>query len=324
MHDHPIQQKQLDGSQAEHSSPDMEGKSLAPPAFQLMASDGSDAPPVQRKQSSGGLPGDLVNGFAASTGHDLSDVKVHSNSDKPAQVGALAYAQGNDIHLGSGQEQHLAHEAAHIVQQREGRVQANTNVGGMPVNDQASLESEADSMGAKAAQMKAAGPVQTKNVGEGSASAARQLRSADAADPAAQFVRRLRTDYPWEGIVTSPIAAIQTQPIHQCTTTDVQIASGTRLRVTGRSGQFLQVQPAIGAAGYIHESMVDDLVANQISTEMVGAQRQWYPSGPVDATHPARTDFARSAVDPAADMSTIGAHAPAGPGFAAGNNSSSL
>ncbi|HEX2901717.1 MAG TPA: DUF4157 domain-containing protein, partial [Bacteroidia bacterium] len=168
MHDHPIQQKQLDSSKAEHSSPEMEGKSLAPPAFQLMASNGSDAPPVQRKQSSGGLPGDLVDGFAASTGHDLSDVKVHSNSDKPSQVGALAYAQGNDIHLGSGQEQHLAHEAAHIVQQREGRVQANTNVGGMPVNDQASLESEADSMGAKAAQMKSsatASPLQRKSPG---------------------------------------------------------------------------------------------------------------------------------------------------------------
>jgi hypothetical protein len=103
MHDRPIQQKQLDGSSNEHSSPESEGKglSLNPPTFQLMASDGADAPPVQRKESSGGLPGDLVSGFAASTGHDLSNVNVHRNSDKPAQVGALAYAQGNDIHAAS-------------------------------------------------------------------------------------------------------------------------------------------------------------------------------------------------------------------------------
>jgi hypothetical protein len=163
MHDRPIQQKQSESTSNDHSSPESEGKgqSLNPPAFQLMASDGgADAPPVQRKESSGGLPGDLVSGFAASTGHDLSNVNVHRNSDKPSQVGALAYAQGNDIHLGAGQDQHLAHEAAHIVQQREGRVQANTSVGGMPVNNSASLESEADSMGSKAAQMKAA-PQQT-------------------------------------------------------------------------------------------------------------------------------------------------------------------
>jgi hypothetical protein len=154
MKDHPVQQKQSVAPESEGQ--ESQGKSLNPPAFQLMASDGSDAPPVQRKESNGGLPSDLVSGFAASTGHDLSNVNVHRNSDKPSQVGALAYAQGNDIHLGAGQEQHLAHEAAHVVQQREGRVQANTNVGGMPVNDSKSLESEADNMGAKAAQMKMA------------------------------------------------------------------------------------------------------------------------------------------------------------------------
>jgi hypothetical protein len=131
------------------------GQLMAAPVFQLMASDGNNGPPIQRKESSGGMPGDLVSGFAASTGHDLSDVNVHYNSDKPSQVGALAYAQGNDIHLGAGQEQHLAHEAAHVVQQREGRVQATTEVAGMPVNDNKGLESQADNMGAKAMQMKA-------------------------------------------------------------------------------------------------------------------------------------------------------------------------
>lgn len=132
------------------------GQFMAAPPFQLKAGTAGD-PPVQRKGSAGGLGGDLVNGFAASTGHDLSDVNVHRNSSKPSEVGALAYAQGNDIHLGPGQDKHLPHEAAHIVQQREGRVKPTTEVNGMAVNDNQGLESEADRMGESAVQCKMAG-----------------------------------------------------------------------------------------------------------------------------------------------------------------------
>jgi predicted nucleic acid-binding Zn-ribbon protein len=131
------------------------GQFMAAPPFQLQAS-AADAPPTQLKASSGGLDGELVNGFAATSGHDLSDVNVHRNSSKPSEVGALAYAQGNDIHLGPGQDKHLPHEAAHIVQQREGRVKPTTEVNGMAVNDNQGLESEADRMGDQAAQMKTA------------------------------------------------------------------------------------------------------------------------------------------------------------------------
>lgn len=48
---------------------------------------------------------------------------MHYNSSRPAQLQALAYAQGSDIHLGPGQERHLPHEAWHGVQQAQGRVQ---------------------------------------------------------------------------------------------------------------------------------------------------------------------------------------------------------
>jgi hypothetical protein len=173
QHESPIQEK----SAFESEGP---GLSMSPPAFQLMASDAAPASPPEapalQLKASGGMPGDLVSGFAASTGHDLSDVNVHYNSDKPSQVGALAYAQGNDIHLGAGQEQHLAHEAAHVVQQREGRVQATTEVAGMPVNDNKGLESEADNMGAKAMQMKAAPNAGAGSMG-GYKSSALQLRA---------------------------------------------------------------------------------------------------------------------------------------------------
>ena len=73
------------------------------------------------------MPELLKGGIESLSGMDMSDVRVHANSSKPAEVGALAYAQGGDIHLGPGQEKHLPHEAWHVVQQREGRVQPTTS-----------------------------------------------------------------------------------------------------------------------------------------------------------------------------------------------------
>jgi len=80
----------------------------------------------------------------------MSDVQVHKNSARPAQLNALAYAQGSDIHLGPGQEKHLPHEAWHVVQQRQGRVTPTLQTKGTLINDDSSLEEEADQMGAKA------------------------------------------------------------------------------------------------------------------------------------------------------------------------------
>lgn len=112
---------------------------------------GKFAPPAQRQEN--GLPAPLAQGIQSLSGVDVSDVRVHRNSAKPAQIQAHAYAQGTDIHLAPGQERHLPHEAWHTVQQKQGRVQATTQLQGVGINDDAGLESEADAMGAKAAQM---------------------------------------------------------------------------------------------------------------------------------------------------------------------------
>lgn len=104
-----------------------------------------------------GMPDALKSGIESLSGMDLSDVRVHRNSSEPAQLNALAYAQGNDVHLGPGQEQHLPHEAWHVVQQRQGRVAPTMQMAGVPVNDDAGLEAEADAMGAKAMQRVKAG-----------------------------------------------------------------------------------------------------------------------------------------------------------------------
>lgn len=105
--------------------------------------------PVQKKNETG-MPDNLKAGIEDLSGFSIDDVRVHYNSDKPATVQALAYTQGTDIYVAPGQEKHLPHEAWHVAQQMAGRVEPTTEVGGMPVNDNAALEHEADVMGAKA------------------------------------------------------------------------------------------------------------------------------------------------------------------------------
>lgn len=105
---------------------------------------------VQSKPNNTGLPDNLKAGVESLSGFSMDNVKVHYNSSKPATVQALAYTQGTDIHVASGQEKHLPHEAWHVAQQMAGRVEPTIEVGGMPVNDNVSLEHEADVMGDKA------------------------------------------------------------------------------------------------------------------------------------------------------------------------------
>lgn len=93
----------------------------------------------------------------AMSGVALDDVRVHRNSDKPAQMQAHAYAQGRDIYLGAGQEKHLPHEAWHVVQQAQGRVKPTRQLKEKTaINDDQALEREADVMGAKAMQLRSA------------------------------------------------------------------------------------------------------------------------------------------------------------------------
>jgi len=104
--------------------------------------------PLQKKKNNTGLPDQLKSGIENLSGMSMEDVKVHRNSDKPTQLNAHAYAQGTDIHLASGQEKHLPHEAWHVVQQKQGRVKPNKQLKGNPstalragvnINDDAGL-----------------------------------------------------------------------------------------------------------------------------------------------------------------------------------------
>lgn len=110
-------------------------------------------PLIQKKENHTGLPGNLKSGIENLSGYSMDDLKVHYNSDKPAQLQAHAYAQGTDIHLGSGQEKHLPHEAWHVVQQKQGRVSPTMQLKhDVSVNSDTGLEKEADEMDRRALQ----------------------------------------------------------------------------------------------------------------------------------------------------------------------------
>ncbi|MET0265992.1 MAG: DUF4157 domain-containing protein [Duganella sp.] len=121
----------------------------SPQALQLKQQTEAIAPPNRT-----GLPDQLKSGIESLSGMSMDHVKVHYNSSKPAQLQAHAYAQGSDIHVGPGQERHLPHEAWHVVQQAQGRVRPTIQMACMaPVNDDQSLEREADVMGGSAAAL---------------------------------------------------------------------------------------------------------------------------------------------------------------------------
>lgn len=109
--------------------------------------------PIQRQENRTGLPDQLKTGIENLSGIDMSATRVHYNSSEPAQLQAHAFAQGNNIHIAPGQEQHLPHEAWHVVQQKQGRVQPTKQLKTTTlINDDEGLEREADIMGAKALQ----------------------------------------------------------------------------------------------------------------------------------------------------------------------------
>ena len=109
------------------------------------------------------LPDGLRASMEASFGTELGGVRVHEGGNAAA-LGAVAYAQGEDLHFQPGAydpssisgRELIGHELAHVVQQREGRV-AVPQGKGAPINADPALEAEADAQGARAARGEPAG-----------------------------------------------------------------------------------------------------------------------------------------------------------------------
>lgn len=169
------------------------------PHLQGEANRASVRQPLIQKKNNTGLPDHLKTGIEQLSGYSMDDVKVHYNSAKPAQLQAHAYAQGNTIHLGPGQEKHLPHEAWHVIQQKQGRVKPTRQLKGkVQVNDDQGLEAEADRMGRKAMQLKGANtPTQPSQNASAKASRPLQLKT-KVGGPPQQVVQRnaiLKNEY---------------------------------------------------------------------------------------------------------------------------------
>lgn len=102
-----------------------------------------------KKKNTTGIPDNIKDGIEKLSGISLDDVTVHYNSPKPAEVGADAYAEGTDVYIGPGQEEHLPHELWHVIQQKQGKAKATKKVNGKNVDDRESMENEANTMGEK-------------------------------------------------------------------------------------------------------------------------------------------------------------------------------
>ena len=153
----PAQLKEEEELQGKFETAQLQGHEEEEPVQGKMATTQLEEGQSASEGNQTGLPDNLKTGIESLSGMSMDSVQVHYNSDKPAQLNALAYAQGSDIHVGPGQEKHVPHEAWHVVQQAQGRVNPTKETsGGTQINDDKSLETEADVMGAKAAQFKAA------------------------------------------------------------------------------------------------------------------------------------------------------------------------
>jgi hypothetical protein len=112
-----------------------------------------------RTPSPGGgkpLPAAVQGKMEALFGADFSQVRIHVG-DRPAALGAVAFAHGSDLHFAHGRydpatpagQRLLGHELAHVVQQRAGRARNPFGTGLALVQDPA-LEAEAERMGLRA------------------------------------------------------------------------------------------------------------------------------------------------------------------------------
>lgn len=136
---------------------DLRGAKTADPHALPSTSSGAPLPPAVRAV--------MERAFNA----DFGDVLIHPDSARAAAIGARAYTEGNSVHMAPGQydpesragRELIGHELAHVIQQRQGRVAATSQVRGIAINDAPGLEQEADTLGQRAASIAVTSPAVT-------------------------------------------------------------------------------------------------------------------------------------------------------------------
>jgi hypothetical protein len=146
--------------------PEEDEELMMKPAEGRVGPQGGQVPPeveaaINRARGGGQpLDGALQEQMSASLGYDFSGVRVHTDAEADAlnqQLTARAFTTGRDIFFRQGEynpgadsgRELISHELTHVVQQRTGRVGAESS--GMavrPVGD--AFEQEADEMGSEA------------------------------------------------------------------------------------------------------------------------------------------------------------------------------
>ena len=100
---------------------------------------------VERKENTNtGIPSQMKHAYEQKSKYYLDDVKVHYNSRRPEKLKAYAFTQNNNIYLAPNQSHHLNHEMGHIIQQKQGKVTSGEYQNGYRINNNASLEKDAN------------------------------------------------------------------------------------------------------------------------------------------------------------------------------------
>jgi hypothetical protein len=106
------------------------------------------------------LPEEVQGKMENSFGQDFSAVKFHKDSTSAVDLNARAYAEGENIHFAPGEynpstkvgQELIGHELTHVVQQRQKKVgKGEVHGKGIEINQDSTLEKEADEMGKLAA-----------------------------------------------------------------------------------------------------------------------------------------------------------------------------
>ena len=144
------------------------------------------SPPSNSGKQNKSLPGNLQSNMESSLGQDFSSVGINTNSQKAVQMNARAYTQNEQIHFAPGEfnpgstsgQNLIGHEFTHIAQQRAGVVKPTKMLKkGVMVNDDRSLESEADNFGKKAAKGEAVSKYRSAGLGVRSSMRTSQMMS---------------------------------------------------------------------------------------------------------------------------------------------------
>ena len=215
------------------------------------------------RENQTGLPTPLLRRAEGVLDRDLSHVRVFPDSPRPGGLDALALTQDREIHLAPGQFQPdtdagrrlLGHELTHYAQQMDGRVTATTQAKGQPINDQPSLEREADVVGARIAEAGSAVPVQRARASATPASGApiQRMSAAEARDAKAED-KLVWVDLDAEGWVRANVIGEPDEALEQV---EVALMSG-QTRTVGladivESRPDAEHEPAVAIPGVGHQ-----------------------------------------------------------------------